>query len=434
MRSRHFYIYILFLQLIYTIIHLTHDDVTHVFLAGVRERGRGEGAASTAAPTTTTTQARPSTSSAGSVKKTIDKGRSLLRRASEGAEPAAPRRNLMQDMEDAGNGDDDQELLPDADYQHPPQAQTPRPDNSVAGEALAPDFWGQMDIMLNNKVGMFGAEVTNSMDLMEARIGTHIQAEREERQKNNADTNACIDEVLCRIGKLEMTEKKSGSERAGGQGGHGAWRPMYVVMGVWPKDTHRSVIEKCVEEIWKHMPHNLRAACQMPYVSRLYCRICKMKAAPESSSQHKQEGWPGWAAVERSPDTGNFRRRLKVAQYAIQQVQNLEMDESNGNIHWNKLIVARWDRDSRGMAAHSAVEREHQRRLGRPERGHEAEGVTDKKHARARRRQEGDRHRVLERQPRDAGGCFELHENGATVLDAFRGHPPKECDMIQMKG
>lgn len=134
-------------------------------------------ASSSAAPTTAATHAVFSTTTSGKVMKKIEKGKVLVRRASEGADPTTPKRNLTQDMENAAIPTDEPELMDDAEFQ---QAQQ---DNSVPPEAMALDVWGRMNMVLDNKVGMLRQEVSRSMNLLEARIGKQLQVEREERQK-----------------------------------------------------------------------------------------------------------------------------------------------------------------------------------------------------------------------------------------------------------
>lgn len=118
---------------------------------------------------------------------------------------------------------DDPEIIPDNEYKTDrlgdgrAAAAPARIVVDVPPEATTGDFGDRMDMMLNTKIGRLGAEVTTSMNPMEARLGTRPQEETEECKKEGRETNARVNEVMERIKRLEMAEgdKNAAASRLG---------------------------------------------------------------------------------------------------------------------------------------------------------------------------------------------------------------------------
>lgn len=126
-------------------------------------------------PTRTGTTSASSTSASATrdVRNKFEKpkSRSLQRRNSD---EGPNRRNLTREFEAAAEDCtrmEDEELMPDpppAQVQEAtPQAPQPPPLQHLPREAIAEDFLGRMNIMLDNKVGQLSTEVADAMGHLE---------------------------------------------------------------------------------------------------------------------------------------------------------------------------------------------------------------------------------------------------------------------------
>lgn len=66
-------------------------------------------------------------------------------------------------------------------------------------ETQAADFWARLDGVLENTINRVGTEMVVAMNALEARLGTEINIEREERKKETAIVNDRIHMLTERI-------------------------------------------------------------------------------------------------------------------------------------------------------------------------------------------------------------------------------------------
>lgn len=180
--------------------------------------------------------------------------------------------------------DEEAELIPDGaegsgpmSQPVPPAAQPPAAGPQAPAGAGEPDaFWSRMDSMLDKKMSVFGQDVVAAMNALEARVGTQITTEREERLKSSGETNAKLQEVMDRLQKLEErgASAPEGSAEAP-RGAPGGWTPVHMILGFEPNQP-REALEERSRKLMAKMG-SMAPLCLAPFAPRKFGMTRKTK-------------------------------------------------------------------------------------------------------------------------------------------------------------
>lgn len=257
-------------------------------------------------------------------------------------------KNIAADFDSVGDGppaeegmdaDDDEELVPEA----PQQAAQVNPP-----ETYAPDFWSTMKVMLDDQRAGTMRDLREKMQAQEQRLGTRIDLEKHERTKDKEQTDLKLAEITERLKQLET--RPTTPAAIGGS----SWTAKFVILGEWNPQTPKETIETDIDKWWATLPASIQNTVQKPWVPRRYCAIAKARPAENMMAKaafelqkHLQErpagaGPPRWAMIERSPETGQFKRRVRLAAAEVAKLgEGWEVDAANGAVYFHRAIVAR---------------------------------------------------------------------------------------------
>lgn len=102
----------------------------------------------------------------------------------------------------------------------------------------------------------------------------------------------------------------------------GGWKPAHVILGGWPKNTKKDIIEAEAAKFFATLPQGPRELCLRPYCPRKFGEFAKMKVVPKRLPEvqlriaqilekRSKADRPTWSAIERSPEEGMRRRGVK---------------------------------------------------------------------------------------------------------------------------
>lgn len=205
--------------------------------------------------------------------------------------------------------------------------------SSAPSAAPADDpFWQRMQWMMdkqsaetNSRIDILGRHIAG----MEGRLNLKTDKETKARQEENAAMTEAMQHLTRRVADLETRPRAEPTERGAAPG----WRPAHIILGGWPRDTEKQEIERQVLE-WTHaLPESERGAYTRPHAPRRLSSIAKVRVDPaqlaqtafrwqlslEARAQQAPGAPPMWAAVERSPEMGQRRRRIRVGAEFLQR-------------------------------------------------------------------------------------------------------------------
>lgn len=206
---------------------------------------------------------------------------------------------------------------------------------------------------MNGKLDAIGRHIAG----MEGRSNIRVDNEMTARKDENAAMTDAMQDPTSRVAELERRPKTDDDGRSSSS----TWRASQVILGGWPRDTEKEGIERQALE-WIHcLPENERGAFTKPYAPRKLGSIAKVRVDPAHltqmafrwqlalearAQQGGQQGPVTWAAVERSPEMGQRRRRIRCAAEFLQRQAWGLTDPANSHVYAGRIVVARLARDA----------------------------------------------------------------------------------------